>query len=74
MFNTSGVNVIYLSLESMYFIAPCVYVMWANTLVEVMVVSPCSLNPFCDVMKRSGDIIVCVAYIVSCVGTNRCVS
>jgi hypothetical protein len=46
------------------------YVMWAITLVQVALSSVGSLISVCGIVDSCGEIIMCVVYVVSCVGTS----
>jgi hypothetical protein len=44
--------------------------MWAITRMQVMLSFICLLVSFCGVVNRCDEIIMCVVYVVSCVGIS----
>jgi hypothetical protein len=44
--------------------------MWVITRMQMMLSAICSLISFCGVVDSCGEIIMCVVYVVSCVGIS----
>jgi hypothetical protein len=59
-----------LSWGSVLFLVLYVYITREITRVQVMLNSICSFIFFCGVVDSCGEIIMCVVYVVSCVGIS----
>lgn len=52
------------------FVASYIYVMWVITHMQVMLSSLVSLVSFSDTVDSSGEIVIYVVYVVSCMGLS----